>query len=230
MRVLSFDTSTEWLTVAAGDGAHWTTHLERAGPANSERILPAVDAVLHEAGWRLTDLDGIAFGAGPGAFTGVRVACSVAQGLALGADLPIVAIPTLLALAQQAWLDHAAKRVFACLDARMREVYVAFYARHGNGWQTVGEPAVLKPIEVRAPAGDCWEGAGDGFAAHPTLATLPGIGIVHADALPTARAIGELALPRLASGDAVPAGEARPLYIRHRVALTTAERDAGARL
>jgi tRNA threonylcarbamoyladenosine biosynthesis protein TsaB len=230
MRVLSFDTSTEWLTVAAGDGARWATHLERAGPANSERILPAVDAVLSEAGWRLTDLDGIAFGAGPGAFTGVRVACSVAQGLALGANLPVVAIPTLLALAQQAWLDHAAKRVFACLDARMREVYVAFYARHGDGWQTEREPAVLKPIDVSAPAGDGWEGAGDGFITYPTLASLSGVASVHADALPTARAIGELALPRFASGEGLAAGEALPLYVRHRVALTTAERDAGARL
>jgi len=230
MRVLSFDTSTEWLTVAAGDGVRWATHLERAGPANSERILPAVDAVLSEAGWRLTDLDGIAFGAGPGAFTGVRVACSVAQGLALGASLPVVAIPTLLALAQQAWVDHAAKRVFACLDARMREVYVAFYVRHGDGWQTKSEPAVLKPIDVSAPAGEVWEGAGDGFVTYPKLTSLPGIATVHADALPTARAIGELALPRFASGEGVGASEALPLYVRHRVALTTAERAAGVRL
>ncbi|HEY2817776.1 MAG TPA: tRNA (adenosine(37)-N6)-threonylcarbamoyltransferase complex dimerization subunit type 1 TsaB [Casimicrobiaceae bacterium] len=230
MRVLSFDTSTEWLTVAAGDGLWWATRLERAGPANSERILPAIDAVLHEAGWRLADLDGIAFGAGPGAFTGVRVACSVAQGLALGADLPVVAIPTLLALAQQAFLDHAAKRVFACLDARMREVYVAFYSRRGEAWQTEGEPAVLNPVEVSAPAGAGWEGAGDGFVAYPALASLPGVASAHGDTHPTARAIGELALPRLASGEGVAASEAVPLYVRHRVALTTAERDAGARL
>jgi len=230
MRVLSFDTSTEWLTVAAGDGARWATHLERAGPANSERILPAVDAVLAKAGWRLADLDGIAFGAGPGAFTGVRVACSVAQGLAFGADLPVVAIPTLLALAQQAWLDRGAKRVFACLDARMREVYVAFYARHGEEWRAEREPAVLKPSDVSAPDGAGWEGAGDGFVAYPALAALAGLAGVHGDTLPTARAIGELALPRLARGQGVAASEALPLYVRHRVALTTAERDAGARL
>src|SRR5690242_17865920 len=132
MRVLSFDTSTEWLTVAVGDGASWATHRERAGAANSERILPAVDALLAQAGWQLADLNGIAFGAGPGAFTGIRIACSVAQGLALGADLPVVPIPTLQALAQQAWRDHAATRVFACLDARMREVYLAFYVRDGD--------------------------------------------------------------------------------------------------
>jgi len=229
MRVLSFDTSTEWLTVAAGDGARWCTHLERAGAANSERILPAVGTVLAEAGWRLVDLDGIAFGAGPGAFTGVRVACSVAQGIALGADLPVVAIPTLLALAQEAWRDRAATRVFACLDARMREVYAAFYVRHGEGWRIEREPAVLKPLDVSVPGGG-WVGAGDGFLAYPSLAALSGVARVHADTLPTGRAIGELALPLLASGQGVAASEALPLYVRHRVALTAAERDAGARL
>src|SRR5947208_15608431 len=124
MRVLSFDTSTEWLTVAAGDGSSWTTHQERAGSANSERILPVVDAVLAEAGWRLADLDGIAFGAGPGAFTGVRIACSVAQGLALGAEIPVIAIPTLLALAQQAWREHGETRGLACQEALVAEVCV----------------------------------------------------------------------------------------------------------
>src|SRR5204863_8029985 len=129
-----------WLTVAAGDGSAWTAHQERAGSANSERILPVVDAVLAEAGWRLADLDGFAFGAGAGAFTGVRIACSVAQGLALGANVPVVAVPTLLALAQQAWRDRQATRVFACLDARMREVYVAFYVREHDRWRVAREP------------------------------------------------------------------------------------------
>src|SRR2546421_2081327 len=134
MRVVCFDTSTEWLSVAAGDGSSWCTHSERAGAESSERILGAVQAVLAEAGWRLADLDGIAFGAGPGAFTGVRIACGVAQGLALGADLPVVPVPTLLALAQEAWRERGATQVLACLDARMREVYVACYARDGGDW------------------------------------------------------------------------------------------------
>ena len=230
MRILSFDTSTEWLTVAAGDGRSWATRLERTRSANSERILPAIDAVLAEAGWRLADLDGIAFGAGPGAFTGVRIACSVAQGLALGADLPVVAIPSLLALAEQTWRDHEATRVLACLDARMREVYVAFYAREGDGWRVEREPSVIAPADLMVPFGDGWIGAGDGFAAYPELAAIPGIARTYADTLPTARAIGELALPLLESGRGVAAGEALPSYVRHRVALTTAERNAGARL
>ena len=229
MRILSFDTSTEWLSVAAGDGASWSTHLERAGPANSERIVPAIDIVLADTGWRLADLDGIAFGAGPGAFTGVRIACSVAQGLALGAQLPVVAIPTLLAMAQEAWRDHGAARVFACLDARMREVYLAFYARHDGGWRVEREPAVIKPADVEVPVG-VWDGEGDGFAVYAELASLPGVAGVHAGTLPTARAIGELACPLFEKGQGVPASQARPLYIRQRVALTTSERNAGVRL
>jgi len=230
MRVLSFDTSTEWLTVAAGDGSAWTTHQERAGSANSERILPIVDAVLAEAGWRLANLDGIAFGAGPGAFTGVRIACSVAQGLALGADVPVVAVPTLLAVAQQTWTEHGATRVMACLDARMAEVYTAFHVHDGDGWRTEREPAVLKPADVKVPAGGVWDGAGDGFGAYPHLAAQAGVARLFADMLPTARAIGELALPLLASGRGVAPSEALPLYVRHRVALTTSERNAGMRL
>ena len=230
MRVLSFDTSTEWLTVAAGDGSAWTAHQERAGSANSERILPVVDAVLAEAGWRLADLDGIAFGAGPGAFTGVRIACSVAQGLASGADIPVVAIPTLLAIAQQAWSEHGATRILACLDARMSEVYVSFHVREDEGWRTECEPAVVKPADVNVPTGGVWDGAGDGFSAFPNLAAHTCVARVFADTLPTARAIGELALPVLARGQGVASSEALPLYVRHRVALTTSERNAGMRL
>ena len=229
MRVLAFDTSTDWLTVAAGDGDAWHTHEERAGQANSERILPVIDDMLAAAGWRLSDLDGIAFGAGPGTFTGVRIACGVAQGLAFGADLPVVAVPTLEALAQSAWHERNDSRIFACTDARMREVYVAAYAREGEQWTVVREPVVLRPDDVRLPDAREWHGVGDGFAVYPELAMLPVAGI-DPSALPRALAIGELALQRFAAGLAVAASDAQPLYVRHRVALTTAERDAGQRL
>ena len=112
----------------------------------------------------------------------------------------------------------------------MREVYVAAYARAADGWRIVREPAVLHPGDVMLPDDGRWFGAGDGFAAYPELAALPGLDSVDAGAHPSARAIGELALPRLGAGLGVPASAARPLYVRHRVALTTAERDAGLRL
>jgi len=230
MRILGFDTSTEWLSVAAGDGTAWYEHLERAGSANSERLVPAIDGVLAAAGWTLADLDGIAFGAGPGAFTGVRIACSVAQGLAFGADLPVVPVPTLAALAQAAWRSKGSARVLACLDARMREVYVAAYAHDESTWRIVQPPAVVKPADVTVPPGEGWHGAGDGFAAYPELAALIRLRGVDAGAIPQGRAICELALPELAAGRGVAAADALPLYVRHRVALTSAERAAGARL
>ena len=227
--MLAFDTSTDWLSVAALDGRAVHMHTERAAHANSERILPAIDAVLAEAGWRLADLDGIAFGAGPGTFTGVRIACGVAQGLSLGTDLPVVPVPTLMALAQDAWRERQAKRVFACLDARMREVYVAFHVREADAWREVGEARVLPPADVVPPAGE-WQGAGDGFAAYAALGRLPSVTDVDELAFPTARGVGEIALPWLAQGRGVPADRVQPIYVRHRVALTTAERASGLAL
>jgi tRNA threonylcarbamoyladenosine biosynthesis protein TsaB len=230
MQLLALDTSTDWLSVAVGDETRWHEHRERAAQSNSERVLPVVSAMLAEAGLTLRDLDGIAFGAGPGAFTGVRIACAVAQGLALAIDRPVVAIPTLAALAQAAWRTRGETRILACLDARMREVYWASYARDGEGWQTLTEPTVSSPQDIVLPGDDAWFGAGDGFAKYPGIANRLALASLDAEATPSAQAIGELALPRFAAGEGVPAAEARPLYVRHRVALTSAERAAGLRL
>jgi tRNA threonylcarbamoyladenosine biosynthesis protein TsaB len=230
MRILALDTSTEWCSVAVGNGTDWHHRDEHAGQSHSERLLPMVDAALAEAGWRLGDLDGLAFGAGPGSFTGIRIGCGVAQGLALGADLPVVPVPTLAAIAQEVFRERGWVRVCACLDARMREVYVAAYAREGGAWREVASPSVLPPAEVsrarHLDVGD-WFGAGNGYVAYPLLAQQLALVRKDAEARPSAQAIGELALPRLAAGDAVGAADALPLYVRHRVALTTAEQDAG---
>ncbi len=230
MKLLAFDSSTLALSVACCAGDRIAARAEHVGQGHSERLLPLVDEVLREAGVALADLDAIAFGAGPGSFTGVRIACGVAQGLALGAGVPLVPVPTLAALAQTAFERHGARRVIACLDARMREVYVAAYERDGEGWRTVLEPAVLPPAEVHAPDTGAWFGAGDGFAAYPELAAQLALATHDAAIAPDARALVTLALPRLAAGEAVDAAHALPLYVRHRVALTTAERAAGARL
>jgi tRNA threonylcarbamoyladenosine biosynthesis protein TsaB len=229
MRIIALDASSDWLTIAVHDGASWHEHGERAGTAASERALPLVDALLRKAGIVLTALDGIAFGAGPGSFTGVRIACGIAQGLALGIDRPLIGVPTLLALAHHAWRTTGVTDVRPCLDARMREVYVAAYRRVSEGWQDVEAPDVRKPADVQAIAGT-WHGCGDGYAAYPQLATRLALTCVDASAVPSARAIGELALPRFVAGEGVDAAHAEPLYVRHRVALTTAERGAGQRL
>ena len=233
MRILALETSTEWCSVAVGDGTRWHRRDERAGHAHSERLLPMADAALAEAGWSLRDLDGIAFGAGPGSFTGIRIGCGVAQGLALGAGLPVVPVPTLAAIAQEVCRARGWNRVIACLDARMREVYVAAYARGGGGWREVAAPTVGPPGDVARPVSLAhmdWAGAGNGFAVYPALVAQLGLTRTDDDAHPTALAIGELALPRLAAGEGVAAADALPVYVRHRIALTTAEREAGVRL
>ncbi len=229
MRVLAIESSTDVLSVAAGGDGPVAGRAERAGQAHSERALPLVDEVLGELGWTLADVDGIAFGAGPGSFTGVRIACGVAQGLALGTGRPVVPVGTLEALAEEAHAAHRATRVAACLDARMHEVYVAAFERVGTAWHAVAAPAVLKPGDVAFPPGR-WFGAGDGFAVDPALAASAALEAVDAALVPTARAVLRLGRARLARGEGGAAEHALPLYVRHRVALTSAERAAGARL
>lgn len=229
MKLLAFDTSTQWLTVACVNGARWCERAELAGQAHSQRLLPLIDEVLGESKLALRDLDALAFGAGPGSFTGVRISCGVAQGLGLGADLRLVPVSTLEAIAESAWQSRGWARVLACLDARMREVYVAAYRRRDDGWIVEREPAVLRPDDVAAETpGTC--GAGDGFLAYADLAERLALDAVDAGVIPGARAVASLAMPRVAAGEAVRAAEALPAYVRHRVALTTAEREAGMRL
>ncbi len=184
-----------------------------------------VDSTLREAGCNLRDLNEIAFGAGPGSFTGLRIACGVAQGLALGAQLPVRAVSSLLALAQASGENS----VVAALDAKMHEVYWAAYRRSKDVcmWHTVSEPAVSPPAAVLAPAGDRWAGVGSGFAAYPVLgASMPTLIGIDVSVPVTARAIAELALANQGTLGAPDA--AFPHYVRDKVALTTAER-AGAR-
>ena len=229
MRVLAIDCSTEALSVAAGDAVDITQRHGRAGQSHSELALAWIDEVLATRAWRVRDLDGIAFGAGPGTFTGIRIACGVAQGLALVADVPVVAVPTLEAIAQRAYRLNGATRVLACLDARMREVYVGAYELAVDRWIAKMTPTVLKPGELEAPQG-AWHGAGGGFAAYPQLADSTQFSGVDASIAPVASAIVELAAIRLRAGEGMTADEALPLYVRHRVALTSAERAAGERL
>jgi tRNA threonylcarbamoyladenosine biosynthesis protein TsaB len=182
-----------------------------------------LDAVLTEAGVRLAQLDGIAFGAGPGSFTGVRIACGVTQGLALGANLPVIGICTLQAVAQGSGKD----KVIAALDARMAEVYFAVYEKRAGEWQTVCAPCLCLPQDAAAVEGKDWQGAGSGFAAHGSVlqAHYEGqLGAIDAACVPQARAIAELAAPLFAAGKGLDAALAMPLYLRDKVALKTSER------
>lgn len=232
MRVLAFDASTDVCAAALYDGERWNERATIAGQRHSDLLLPMVRALLTEGRVELVDLEGIAFGAGPGSFTGLRIACGVAQGLALGANLPLVGVATLEAMAESARIRTGCTRVIAALDARMHEVYYAAYEHDGTHWLSRIAPSVVNPADARPPPGDGWLGAGNGFVAYPELRqTLAGaLASWDGAVLPTAVAIGSLARPRFAAGQGVAARDAAPLYVRHRVALTSAERAAGMRL
>ena len=223
MKILAFDTSTEYCSVALWQDGAESGRCEHVGQRHSEVLIPMLDDLLRNAGIRLADLDGIAFGAGPGSFTGVRIACSAAQGLALGADKPVVGICTLQALAEDAGGD----RVIAVLDARMAEVYYAAYEKRQGTWHTVHEPELCLPQQAPAVGGAGWAGAGSGFLAHgPQLREryAANLSAVADQAVPQAAAIARLAAPRFAAGLGVHAAEATPLYLRDKVALKTSER------
>lgn len=225
MKILALDTSTEFLSLALWqDGAVAVREL-LAGQKHSELVLPLVREMLDAAGLQLTDLDGIAFGMGPGSFTGLRIGCGVAQGLAFGAGLPVVGVCTLEALAQQAGAD----RVVACLDARMNEVYHAAYAREGDGWREVIAPGLYPPPQVPAIEGSGWCAIGSGWDVFgEALDTVYGAQVSKriAGAFPLARHMAELAAPRFANGEGKPPHEAAPLYVRNKVAFTIKEREA----
>lgn len=235
MNLLALDTSTEYLSLALLKGEETFTFDMHAGQTHSQIILPQIQVLLNVAELSLKDLHGIAFGAGPGSFTGVRIAAGVAQGLGFGSKLPVVGICTLLALAQAAHeknIAHANK-VIACLDARMGEVYHAAYALIEHEWHTLIAPGLYKPEAVPAIKGEGWVGAGSGWQIYPEQLNAIYGGQLYAtqpELLPTAVAMLKLAMPIFKSGKAKPANEAMPLYIRNRVALKTSEREYGLRL
>jgi tRNA threonylcarbamoyladenosine biosynthesis protein TsaB len=225
VKLLAFEAATRRLSVALWCDGVVTEKTADVPNGGSERLLPWANELLAEAGVSLGDLDGIAFGAGPGGFTGLRLACGVAQGLAYGVDRPVVPVCTLAALA----LASGDGDVIASLDARMNEIYVAAYTVAGDAVVESMAPKVGPGETVALPEAGDWRGAGDGFAAKgEVLRRRMGARLTHvaADAWPTADAVARLAAPLLASGAGVPAAAALPLYVRDKVALTTAERRA----
>ena len=227
MNLLALDTSTDILTIAVARADQRWLHSGAGGAQSSSHLLPAVRALMAEAGLAFTALDAIVFGRGPGSFTGLRTACAISQGLAFaashqrGSSLPVLPIDTLMAVAEEARLQHGCTQVLACMDARMDEVYCAAYAYNGTLWQLQGELAVCPPEAVPPMAG--YVVAGNAHAAYGDR-LLPGA--QHVAAMPTANALLNLAPALLALGQAVAAQDALPLYIRDKVAKTTAEREA----
>lgn len=223
MNLLALDTSTEYCTVALDCSGRLLFREEHAGQRHSERVLPMINTLLNDAGLKPVDLDGVAFGAGPGSFTGLRIACGVAQGLAFGLDVPVVAVGTLEALAECAGVP----RVAACLDARMAEIYFAAYERSGDDWKTLVEPCLCDPAAAPLLSGAGWVGCGSGFDRYADVLGQRfggGLDAIKPGLFPHAREIARIGVRRFAAGQYLSADQAAPLYIRDKVALKMGER------
>jgi len=225
MKLLAIDTATEACSAALLYGASLLTRYEEPGRAHAERILPMVDEILAESGVSLASLDAIAFGRGPGAFTGLRIAAGVVQGLAFGADLPVLPVSNLAALAERAFLETAASAVLVCIDARMAEVYCCAYRRSADAAQGLGPERVMSPSQVQispsSAEGGAWFGAGTGFGAYPQLGSRLGLLPSNIDGAMLSRAqeIARIGARDWAAGRALPAEEALPVYLRDQVAV-----------
>ena len=218
MKLLAIDTATEACSAALFLDGELSSRYEFAPRQHSELILPMVDALLAEAEIKLSNLDCLAFGRGPGAFTGVRIAAGVIQGLAFAVDLPVIPISTLAILAQGA--VHQSDHILSAIDARMGEVYWGLFQRRQDVVAAVGEESVTKPEQVTASSDCQWFGIGSGWKtyAQELQQAINGNLIGHkGDAWPHARDIIPLAIRAYAAGAAVPAEQALPVYLRNRV-------------
>lgn len=225
--LLAFDTATELLSVALAAGGRVHSHEAAGGALASATLIPAILRMLDEAGVALRDLDAIVFGRGPGAFTGLRTACSVAQGLAFGAAKPVLPVDTLLALAEDARRGAEPQRVWALLDARMNEIYAAQYAFDGTRWHVLDAPMLTTPEQLN----ERWHREPPTLVAGNALAAfgerlVAGAAERAPGALPRASALLALAPALIEHGALVDAALALPLYVREKVAQTTAEREA----
>lgn len=226
--ILAIETSSELASCALLHGDRVLARSTSGVRTHSQSVLPMVQELLREAGLALADCDAIAFGAGPGSFTGVRTACGVAQGLAFGAGLPVLPLVTLAAMAESCRARTGAREVLAVLDARMGEVYWAQYRYdlERAAWIEVAAPALCAPQDLAPVPAEGLAACGNGFSAYPeAFAGKAFAAGALEDVLPHARELALLGAPALAAGLAVPPAQAQPLYLRNKVAYTSAERQ-----
>jgi tRNA threonylcarbamoyladenosine biosynthesis protein TsaB len=219
MKILALDAATEACSAALLVDAALTERFEVIGRGHADRLLPMADELLRSAGLDLRVLDAIAFGRGPGGFTGIRIAAGLAQGLASGGGHPILPVSNLAAVAAGAAREVRATRILACMDARMGEVYwAAFDVAAGVPIAASGEH-LTEPGSVEPPQGAAWFGAGHGFAAYPEIAARLGDRLAVADGarLPRASDIARIAASDLAAGKGLPAAGGLPVYLRNEV-------------
>ncbi len=219
MKILAVDAATEACSAALLDGTALHERFEVIGRGHAGRLLPMADALLQEAGLAPRDLDAVAFGRGPGGFTGLRIAAGIAQGLAAGAGKPVLPVSNLAAVAAGAARAHGAARVLACMDARMGEVDWAVFDCSGRRPRELTRERLTAPDAVELPGGPPAFGAGHGFAAWPALASRLGEALagVDAAALPHAGDIARIGAADIAAGAAVEPARGLPVYLRDEV-------------
>ena len=223
MKIIAFDTSSNYCSIALWIDGEILSRIILAEQRHSELLLPIVQELLAKSELTLVQLDGIAFGAGPGSFTGLRIACGVAQGLAFGSGLPVIGISTLEALAQQAGTNS----VITAIDARMGEIYHAAYVKSADGWEIVSVPALCLPRSAPLMSGENWVGCGSGFDKYcDELKSHYGSGIsrIEVGFVPHAREMAQLAEQGFKQGLGVDPVDATPIYIRNKIALKESER------
>ncbi|MCK3656327.1 tRNA threonylcarbamoyladenosine biosynthesis protein TsaB [Pasteurellaceae bacterium Macca] len=217
--ILALDTATEACSVALFHQDK-ITHFDELSPrTHTQRILPMIEKLLSDANLTLAEVDLLTFGRGPGSFTGVRVGVGIAQGLALGAELPVVAVSNLLAMAEQAFQQRGVENVVALIDARMNEVYFAQFHRGHQGWQAVVAEQVCSPERAIAqiqPAENLFV-VGTGWAAYPQFAQAELAVILSDITLPSAQFMIPLAQKAVAEGKTQSAFEIEPVYLRNEV-------------
>lgn len=222
MKLLAIDATEAACSAALLHDGEIIDRFQIAPRQHSELILPMMEQLLREAGLTLRQLDALAFARGPGSFTGVRIACAVAQGVASAADLPVLPVSSLLGLAQGMMTRAGAQQVLAGFDARMQEVYWAQCVRGADGLaHLLGEEQVCAPAQVPLPETGAWLGVGGAFASYgETLAQRLGARLVETrpDAMVQARDLVELAAADFSAGLAVAPGQALPVYLRDNVA------------
>lgn len=223
--LLAVDSSTETMALALVTPGQTVVFEAQGGAQASARMLPEIKALLASAGVQMAELDAIAFGQGPGAFTGLRTACAVAQGLAFGLGKPVLAVDSLMLVAEDARAEGAGDEVWVAMDARIGEIYAALYRWQGGAWQAVEAPALYRPEALAAHWGRPTAVAGTALTAY--AAALGELPQTWPQARSRARALAALALAAWQRGETRDAAEALPVYVRDKVALTTAEREAG---
>lgn len=217
-KILALDTSTEACSAALFFGSNAIERFEALPRGHAQRILGMLQELLDEAGLALRDLDAVAFCRGPGAFTGVRIGCSVVQGVAFGADLPVVPVSTLQVLAQGAYRTCGARRVAAAIDARMGEVYFGEYRLENGLMVASGDEVVVSPDRLAPLSGEQWLGVGTGWATYEArLREALGEPVAVVDALPRALDCLPIAVAAVAAGRTVAAADALPVYLRDKV-------------